>query len=230
MKIYVASDQNQLGIKLANMINRSGNNCIISDEDSDNYADLVRDIKGSYTAYDLTILITKDPHDAAIEANRVTGIRAAVCKDAEDAAAAISARSNLVVVDSAKFTGNIRDILKSILDSYGTEQQPPAQQQTKQKLPAVQPKDELPMAVAGAAAGAGILGSLKGALGMGDSSNQPPQPPPQPQKSQAKAPTQPQPPKVKAQQQKAQPQPPAPQKKKGKGGFFDSLKDTFGVD
>jgi ribose 5-phosphate isomerase RpiB len=222
MKVYVAGDQKELCIRFANMINRSGNNCIISDEDSTDYRDLVRDIKDSYNSYDLCILISSDPFDACIEANRISGLRAAVCKDIEDAASAISAKSNLVVIDAAKArSADARAILKSVLDSYGmpAKQQYAEEPQRREKPIQVQPQK----ASSGGGVG-GMFSSIKGALGVGNSGDssdiEPKRPkqqaqPPQPQK------------KV---QQKVSEYAPQPPKKKGKGGFLGSLKDTFGVD
>ena len=218
MKIYVAGDQKELCIRFANMINRSGNNCIISDEDSGDYRDLVKDIKDSYSSYDLCILISGDPFDACIEANRVSGLRAAVCKDIEDAAAAISAKSNLVVIDASRArSADARAILKSVLDSYGmpAKQQEVEEAQRREKPVQAQQLQKTP-------SGGGMFSSIKGAIGVGradDSDIEPKKPKIQIQ--------QPQPQKKVAQQKQQEAQPP---KKKGKGGFLGSLKDTFGVD
>ena len=221
MKIYVAGDQKELCIRFANMINRSGNNCIISDEDSADYRDLVKDIKDSYNSYDLCILISSDPFDACIEANRISGLRAAVCKDIEDAAAAISAKSNLVVIDASKArSADARAILKSVLDSYGmpAKQQSVVEAPQKREKPAqVQPQK----APSGGGVG-GMFSSIKGAFGVGNSGDSSDI---EPKKPKLQAPLQPQKKVVQQKQQDTQ-----PPKKKGKGGFLGSLKDTFGVD
>ncbi|HUC38574.1 MAG TPA: RpiB/LacA/LacB family sugar-phosphate isomerase [Candidatus Acidoferrum sp.] len=209
MRIYVAAEKKGLDVSLANMINRSGHNCIICDDESTEYKDLIKDIRNYYSSYDLSILISASPQDACIEANRIAGIRAVVCKDAEDASSAMSAKSNLIVIDAEKFrTGDTKGIMKSIFDSSGKPRQ-----QTLEPQMAQEPQRRQQPSTGG------TLGSLKNAFGMGNA--------PQDKPMQKQAPVQ-QPKKVQP-VQKQQPQQ-APKKKGKSGGFFDSLKDTFGVE
>lgn len=215
MKVYLASDQKELYIRIANIISRSGSTCIMSDEDSDDYMALLKDVRSSMSGYDISILISKEPMKASIEANRMGGVRAAVCKDTEDAQAAIEAKSNLIILDATKvYRMDTRGIVRSIEDSL---ESPEPKQKYIEEAPAPkkekvqQAQRDAPTRSEGRGVG-NVFGSIRGALGMGDSEKEKPM-----QKKFEK------PIKVKV------PDEPAP-RKKGKGGFLGSLKDTFGVE
>ncbi len=215
MKVYLASDQKELYIRIANIISRSGSTCIMSDEDSDDYMALLKDVRSSMSGYDISILISKEPMKASIEANRMGGVRAAVCKDTEDAQAAIEAKSNLIILDATKvYRMDTRGIVRSIEDSL---ESPEPKQKYIEEAPAPkkekvqQAQRDAPTRSEGRGVG-NVFGSIRGALGMGDSEKEEPM-----QKKFEK------PIKVKV------PDEPAP-RKKGKGGFLGSLKDTFGVE
>ncbi len=221
MKVYLASEQKELCIRLANIINRSGNTCIMSDDDSDDYRVLIKDIRDSISGYDMSILISRTPMEAVIEANKTGGIRATVCKDVEDTAAAMKAKSNMVILDAAKlYRMDTRGIVKSIEDSYGGTA---AKQRVQDEIPSPKREKAVPQAREPAArepGGGGIsgmLGSIKNVFGADDS--EPKEKEPKFQKKAEKATQKP--------QRQAQELPP---KKKGKGGIFGSLKDTFGVE
>ena len=221
MKVYLASDQKELCIRLANVINRSGNTCIMSDQDSEDYMDLLKDVRGSMSGYDISILISKEPMRASIEANRMGGVRAAVCKDTEDAAAAIDAKSNLIILDASKvYRMDTRGIVKSIEDSL---ESPAPKQKYVEEAPA--PKKEKvqqvqraePAKSTGGGVG-GMFGSIKGALGMSDSDKGGDKVKEKQVQKKAEKPV-----KAKIPEE-------APPKKKGRGGLMGSLKDTFGVE
>lgn len=214
MKVYLVSDQKELYIRVANIISRSGSTCIMSDEDSDDYLALLKDVRSSMSGYDISILISREPMKASIEANRMGGVRAAVCKDTEDAQAAMEASSNLIILDATKvYRMDMRGMVKSIEDSL--ENHEPKQKYIEE---APMPKKEKIQQVQHAApaksagGGGGIFGSIKGALGVGESGKEK-----QAQKKVEK------PIKVNMPEEH-------PPKKKGKGGVFGSLKDTFGVE
>lgn len=222
MKVYLASDQKELCIRLANIINRSGNTCIMSDEDSEDYMTLLKDVRSSMSGYDISILISKEPMKASIEANRMGGIRATVCKDTEDAEAAIEAKSNLIILDSSKvYRMDTRSIIKSIEDSF---ESPAPKQKYAEEIPA--PKKEKVqqpqrIAIPAKSTGGGIgsmFGSIKGAFGKSDSEKGSGMVKEKPVQKVVEKPA-----KVKMPEM-------APLKKKGKGGFLGSLKDTFGVE
>lgn len=228
MKVYLASEQKELSIRLANIINRSGNTCIMSDEDSDDYRSLLKDIRSSLAGYDLSILISKTPMEAAIEANKMGGVRATVCKDIEDAAAALQAKSNMIILDSSKvYRMDMRSIVKSIEDSFGgsTSKQRSIAETAAPKKERALPQQQA-QSSSGKAAGSGIggmFGSIKGALGMDSSGSKD-----DTHKAKAMQAAQKKADKQIIKAQKVQDEPPP--KKKGKGGFMDSLKDTFGVE
>ncbi|MCL4389452.1 RpiB/LacA/LacB family sugar-phosphate isomerase [Candidatus Marsarchaeota archaeon] len=223
VKIYLAAEHKDLGIKLANAINRSNSTCIISDIDSEGYSALLRDIKGSLQGFDLSILISDSPHEASMEANRLGGIRATVCKDLEDVEAAMAANANLIVLDSAKLSRiDVRGMIKSFQDHVEPEQQKPQRKDaisyTPEKSIQVQPKPQIQQRPQQKMQPGGIGGSFKSIFGVGmkedtatSSSKDIPK---------KKLEIKPKKPDV------AQLQP----KKKGRGGLFGSLKDTFGVE
>ncbi len=216
MKAYIVAEQKELGIRLANMINRSGSMCIISDASATDYRTLLSDIKGSIASFDLAILVSKAPIEACIEANRMGGIRATVCKDVEDTKAAIKARANLIVFDSAKiYKMDTRAMLKSIQDSFEEPESGAAPQERKamSQAPASKP---MPVKTPG---GGGFFGSIKSVFGADESALE--------ERGQKMEPPKKKP--VEKKPQKLEEEMP-PSKKKGKGGIFDSLKDTFGVE
>ncbi len=215
MRVYLASDDKGLSIRLANIINRSGNTCIMSDEDTGDYRVLIKDIRDSISGYDVSILVSKTPMEAVIEANKVGGVRAAVCKDVDDAVSAMQAKSNVIILDSSKvYRMDTRGIIKSIEDSFGNtagrQRQIVEVQQKREKTvqqPAT-PQKQL---------GGGVLGSIKSAFGAGaPAPKEKPEPVVQKRAAQEM-------------QKPRKAQEPQPQNKKGKG-LFGSLKDTFGVE
>ncbi len=215
MKVYIAAEQKELGIKLANMINRSGSTCIISDEGSADYRVLLSDIKGSMAGFNLAILVSKMPLEASIEANRMGGIRAIVCKDLEDVMGATKARANLIVFDASKiYKMDTRGMLKQIQDSF----EAPVVESTQQERRAAQQAPQQKQAPVKAPGGGGFFGSVKNMFGADGAATDEKMPKMEP-------------PKKKMMEKKPQKvEEEMPPKRKGKGGLFGSLKDTFGVE
>lgn len=221
MKVYVAAEQKDLGIRIANMLNRSGSTCIISDEPSGDYRVLLSDIKGAIQGFNAAILISKAPLDAAIEANRMGGIRATVCKDMEDVGGALRARANLIIFDSAKvYKMDTRSMLKSIQDYFdnGDAGQVQSERRMTQAAPARMPPVKEPQQKP--LGGGNLLGSMKNMFGVGGGSGTPAQKMPKVEMPKRKP--------VEKEPQKSEEM--LPPKKRGKGGLFGSLKDTFGVE
>ncbi len=215
MRVYLASDDKGLSIRLANIINRSGNTCIMSDEDTDDYRILIKDIRDSISGYDVSILVSKKPMDAVIEANKVSGVRAAVCKDVDDAVSAMQAKSNVIILDSSKvYRMDTRGIIKSVEDSFGNAMG------RQRQIADVQPKGEKTVqqaALPQKQQGSGMFGSIKNVFGAGA-----------PAPKEKPAPVLQKRAEREAQKPKKVQEPPQ-QNKKGKG-LFGSLKDTFGVE
>lgn len=221
MKIYLAAENKDMGIRLANIINRSGGTCIMSDFDSGGYRALLKDIRNSMAGFDLSILISGSPQEAGMDANRIGGIRAAVCKDLEDVSAAVAAKANLIVLDAGKLSRiDGREMVNIFQENLGAvtaqdtkpnysqnqpyRQQAPTQQLQKKQgtIQIKQPEQQRK--------GPG----LKGIFGIGrTNAGLPP-------KFNIKKP------EIKVKQPAQEPQ--KPQKKRG--GLFGSLKDTFGVE
>ncbi len=201
MKIFLAAEDRTMGIKLANSINKSGSTCILGDEETSDRDTLLQEVKEEYSAYDMSILVSGEPLEATMEANKVGGLRAAACKDVSGIADAMEAKCNLLILDANRLRGiNTQDMLKTMDDYLSGKKKKPAAQETLVKS---ESKSQ----------GSGMMGSLKGAFGMGEQTVQ--EKPKERAKVQEKA-------KPKDEEYKP--------RRKGKGGFFNSLKDTFGVD
>ena len=100
MKVYVLGDDRESVIRLSNFINSAGSTAIISETVSSDYTALVEDLlddKGRHT--DLAVVISKQPIEASIEANRSGKFRAVVCRNKREAAKARKAHANVIVLD-----------------------------------------------------------------------------------------------------------------------------------
>ncbi len=130
MRFYLFSENKGSGIRIANAINNSGNTCILSDADSSDYRSIIKDIRGTSQEYDFSILISRDPVSAAIEANRI-GVRAFACKDPEEAEQAARANVNLIVLDEARLD---RMNIEAIIDSFSSKSEKPRRPELQRKM------------------------------------------------------------------------------------------------
>lgn len=104
MKAYILSEDESHGIALANIINTANHTAIMSEVASDSYSELIDEaVEGVDEGYDLTVLISKKPLEACIEANRTSKLRAVVCKTQSDAMKARRAKANVMIIDAGDF-------------------------------------------------------------------------------------------------------------------------------
>ena len=203
MRVYLASEGRGPGIKLANIINSSGSTCIIGDVDSDDYRALIKGIRDSADDFDLSILVSRNPMAAAMEANRTAGLRASVCKDPEDAAEAMEAKANLIVLDEAKLG---KEGIQGILESCDSAMGGGKQHARPERAEAHKEKGQRRW---------GFADSVKGMFGASDDyvgrehvQNK----------------------REETRKERDEEPEPRERRKRGSGGMLDSLKDTFGIE
>jgi ribose 5-phosphate isomerase RpiB len=227
VKVYLAAENKELGIRLANIINRGSGTCIISDMESSDYKALLKDIRNSMEDFDLSILISGSPQEASMDANRIGGVRAVVCKDLEDVSEAISAKANLIVLDSEKLSRiDGRAMVEIFKNGFGVREsqpqkttytpQPQAYKQAPVQQPQKKPQQSQAVQQDILSTGSNVIGGLKGILSMGKSGG----------KETAAAKPSIKKPEIKVKQSQDDRQ----KQQKKKGGLFGSLKDTFGVE
>ncbi len=154
MKVYLASEDKTILIRLANIINKGGNSCIMSDAEADGYKGILRDMRNAVGNFDIMLLVSGSPAAAAIEANRVDGFRASVCKNHEDAVDAASAKANLIVLDLSRI--HTIDI-NSILEECGAQRGAGRHREAAEKV----------TRTSTGTAGAGFKSPLRGIFGYG---------------------------------------------------------------
>lgn len=124
MKVYIISDNADNGVIASNVVNKSGNLGIMSELRSGDPKAMLNDLKDNLGAEtELALIICVNPKAVAISANKLSGVRAVACKDAEDAEDAINdAKANVILVDSSKVNKNtLSDIIVTWLQvSSGT--------------------------------------------------------------------------------------------------------------
>ena len=212
MRVYLASESVVSGVKLANIINSSGNTCIIGVLGVDDSKELIRDVKDSSDRFDLSVIVSRNPVAAAMEANRVSGIRASACKDADDVDEAIAAQANLIVFDDAKLHNmNIYGLIENIEKSLGGgRRHTKAPEKTPEKRARVVEKEDR---------GEGLSNRFKGIFGVGEE-----------EKAERNGHREREKEKEAREVEREEETAHSAQRRKGKGGFFGSLKDTFGVE
>jgi ribose 5-phosphate isomerase RpiB len=165
MKVYIISNDPNDAIVVANAINKSGNSGIISDMRTDDPKEQLNDLKMNIDGADSAVVLCSNPKLFTIAANKMPRLRAAACRDYDDAAEAVKlADANVIVIDSTKST---KVQLAGIMDgwlggsSYRPRQMAKPQQERQQQQP-YQPQRQ-----AQQGSGSSIFGSLKSALGVG---------------------------------------------------------------
>lgn len=132
MKVYIITDNIDNGIVASNIVNKTGNTGIISESRSEDPRALLSDLKDNIGSMgELAVLICANPKAVSISANKMSGIRAATCKDAEDAAEATTdAKANVILIDSSKATKTLlSEIIKAWLASTIGEDIEPAEEE-----------------------------------------------------------------------------------------------------
>ncbi len=136
MKAYIISEDPHSGVHLANFLNTNGNKAIISEENGSDYRMQLQDLTLHKEDSDLNIIITSKPAVLTIESNKLDGIRAMLCKTADDLDSIDEAGVNTVLLDSSFSDEEICGLFKKYGSASVTErgfrQQKSAFQLTKQ--------------------------------------------------------------------------------------------------
>lgn len=123
MKVYIDSDDRELGIAVANLLNRSQNmNAIIAESDIEGYDDLVEEAKeNANKGFDYVLVLSSNPYKASIDINKASYTRAVPCRTRTDVDAACkTANANVIVLDSTKGRAQIVELVEEFSDvSFG---------------------------------------------------------------------------------------------------------------
>src|SRR5271157_5696746 len=110
MRVYVLGDNREHVVKLSNYINANFGTAIISERIASSYGELVDDILEYREAdFDLIVIVSKQPIETSIEANRSGKLMAAVCRNPKEATMAKKASANVVVLDCNGFDNEYAD-------------------------------------------------------------------------------------------------------------------------
>lgn len=128
MKVYVISDKTGYAVTAANHINEAGSEGVISEQDNQDTRSMLEDVKaGINSNFDVVVVIWADVKKVAIAANRFSGIKAVVCKDAEDVSDAINdVEANVLMFDSDKIAKRQLDVLVTAMLSADKEPRRPS--------------------------------------------------------------------------------------------------------
>lgn len=161
MKVYITSSDGNKAIILSNIINSMGNAAILSEVQVRDHEDLVGDISEHLNyGFDVHVLISREPVEASLVANKTARIRAVICRTPADARRAHRARANVIIFDSAEFErGSIADIMGAWFSAKPTQGDPAEQQSQTYYQPA--PKRGIGISSAGKSI-LGILGQHSG--------------------------------------------------------------------
>lgn len=120
MKVYIITDNIDNGIVASNIVNRGKNTGIISETRSDDPKALLADLRDNIgSTAEMAIIICENPGGLAISANKISGVRAATCKDAEDAMdARKNAKANVIIISTQKASKtNLGEVIRTWLTS-----------------------------------------------------------------------------------------------------------------
>jgi ribose 5-phosphate isomerase RpiB len=119
MAIYIISDDSRFAIRASNLVSAAGGTAVISESDASSQQ-FQAELKSAIQSYDFVLLLSENSAKASIEANKIEGVRAHSCRNAEDFEEAREAEANVVVVPLSKFQGEnpgISEIISAMLDS-----------------------------------------------------------------------------------------------------------------
>ncbi|MGC8478305.1 MAG: hypothetical protein ACP5NE_00020 [Candidatus Micrarchaeia archaeon] len=123
MKVYIDSEDKELGIAVANLLNRRQNmNAIIAETEIESYEDLVQEAKDNANrGFDYVLVLSSDPYKAGIDINKSNYARAVACRTRTDVDAACkAANANVIVLDSTKGRAQIAELVEEFSDvSFG---------------------------------------------------------------------------------------------------------------
>ena len=134
MKAYIIAEDLHVGVHLANFLNRNGNKAIISEENESDYRAQLKDLVFHGGESDLNIIITSKPAVLTIETNKLDGIRAVLCKTADDLDSIDEAGVNTVLLDSSFDEDEICNLFEKYNHMPNMERRPQLQKPIFQSL------------------------------------------------------------------------------------------------
>ncbi len=99
MRTYILAESPEAAISVSNIVSASGATPIISNKRARSYREMLDEIAAQQDAYDLYFMVTADPVNASIDANKRHGMRAYFCDSQRYVAASRDAGTNVVVLD-----------------------------------------------------------------------------------------------------------------------------------
>ena len=200
MKVYIDSEDKELGIAVANLLNRRQNmNAIIAEEEIESYEDLVQEAKDNANrGFDYVLVLSSEPYKAGIDINKSNYARARVYVDS----ACKAANANVIVLDSTKGRAQIAELVEEFSDvSFGGT----GNEEAKEAGEEEEKEDQVKNAVKN------ILGSF-GKASYKEKNNA------ATKKKQSKKKD------IEEEEQEEEPEP------EGKKGFFGSIKNALGIE
>ena len=104
MKIYIIADKAGTCLYISNYLNSGPHKAIASELESSDYKEQLEELESNKDAFDLFIVISANPTSYVIEANKLDGVRAVVCRSEEDVGEAIAADANLMAFEAVKMS------------------------------------------------------------------------------------------------------------------------------
>ena len=134
IEAYIIAEDLHTGVHLANFLNKNGNKAIISEENESDYRAQLKDLVSNNQDSDLNIIITSKPAVLTIEANKLDGIRAVLCKTADDLDAIDEAGVNTVLLDSSFDDEKLCSMFEKYNYAPSAERRPQPQKPVLQSL------------------------------------------------------------------------------------------------
>jgi ribose 5-phosphate isomerase RpiB len=119
MKIYIVSDNRDIGIFVANLLNKIQNmNAIISEANIDGYEELIEESRSNVgKGFDYIIVLSSEPYKASIDVNKANYARAVPCRTRLDIDSACrNAKANVIVLDSTKGRAQLAELIDEFSD------------------------------------------------------------------------------------------------------------------
>jgi len=104
MKIYIIADKASTCLYISNHLNSGPHKAIASELEGSDYKEQLEELKSNKDSFDLFIVVSASPTPCVIEANKLDGVRAVVCRSGEDVSEALAADANVMAFDVAKMS------------------------------------------------------------------------------------------------------------------------------
>lgn len=144
MRAYIMSESPEGAISVSNAVSSSGSTPIISNRRAKGYMEMLDEIASQAGSYDLFFMVTSDPVNASIDANKRPGIRAYFCDNQKYVSMSRDAGANVIIFDlrtvgRPEYTDIISSIVSTSIPSRaatGIQKIIPFGKQTAQAGPA----------------------------------------------------------------------------------------------